>query len=156
MSLNERLLPKEYYALAEQQGAELRTGRTDTQGPRLVRADRRWSSSRSTASGLQSGNGARAASGGVVVADPRVRVTAETDLEFYRRKQNVVAVRHVSGDQLIAVAEIVSRGNKSGRKVFDDFVRKAAEFLSRQVHLLILDPQPPTARSPGDSRGDLG
>ena len=89
------------------------------------------------------------------MAEPRVRVTAETDLEFYRRKQNVVAVRHVSGDQLIAVAEIVSRGNKSGRKVFDDFVRKAAEFLSRQVHLLILDPQPPTARDPQGIHGAI-
>ena len=93
----------------------------------------------------------------MLVAEPRVRITAETDLEFYRRKQNVVAVRHVSGDHLVAIVEIVSKGNKSGRKAFDDFVRKAAEFLSHQVHLLILDLQPPTARDPaGDPRSDLG
>ncbi len=97
--LNQHLLPAEYYALAEQQGAGFEPD-----------------------------------------------VTAETDLEFYRRKQNVVAVRHASGDHLIAIVEIVSKGNKSGRKAFDDFIRKGAELLSHQVHLLILDLQPPTAR----------
>ena len=42
---------------------------------------------------------------------------------------------------------------KSGRKAFDDFVRKAAELLSRQVHLLIVDLQPPTARDPHGIHG---
>jgi len=79
----------------------------------------------------------------------------KTDLEFYRRKQNVVAVRHVSGDHLVAIVEIVSKGNKSGRKAFDDFVRKAAEFLRHQVHLLILDLQPPTARDPQGIHGAI-
>ena len=68
---------------------------------------------------------------------------AETDLEFYRRKQNVVAVRHASGDELVAMVEIVSRGNKSGRIALDDFVVKTAEFLGRRVHLLIVDLQLP-------------
>jgi hypothetical protein len=89
------------------------------------------------------------------VAEPRVRITAETDLEFYRRKQNVVAVRHVSGDALVAIIEIVSKGNKSGRKAFEDFVRKAAEFLSHQVHLLILDLQPTTPRDPQGIHGAI-
>jgi len=33
-----------------------------------------------------------------------------------RRKQNFAAVRHVSGDRLVAVVDVVSRGYKSGRK----------------------------------------
>ncbi len=73
------------------------------------------------------------------MSEPRVTIRADTDLEFYRRKQNVVAVRHVLGDHLVAVVEIVSLGNKSGRKAFDDFKRKAAELSSREIHLLILD-----------------
>ena len=89
------------------------------------------------------------------MAEPRVRITAETDLEFYRRKQNVAAVRHVSGDQLVAIVEIVSKGNKSGRKAFEDFVRKAAEFLDHQVHLLILDLQPTTPRDPQGIHGAI-
>jgi hypothetical protein len=71
------------------------------------------------------------------------------------RKQNVVAVRHVSGDRLIAIVEVVSRGNKSGRKAFEDFVRKAAEFLGHQIHLLVLDLQPPTSRDPQGIHGAI-
>jgi hypothetical protein len=44
---------------------------------------------------------------------------------------------------------------KSGRRAFDDFVRKAAEFLSHQVHLLILDLQPPIARDPQGIHGAI-
>jgi Protein of unknown function (DUF4058) len=151
--LNQRLLPGEYYALAEQQGAgfepdilTLKAGRSpepdDTAGPPARGS-----------SGRAAGNGA--GGGGLLVAEPRVRVTAETDLEFYRRKQNVVAVRHASGDRLVAVVEVVSKGNKSGRKAFEDFLRKAAELLSHQVHLLILDLQPPTARDPQGIHGAI-
>ena len=146
-ALNERLLPGEYYALAEQQGAgfvpdvltlkttaapEPENDATERPGPRLTGQD-----------------------GGLLVAEPLVRVTAEADLEFYRRKQNVVAVRDASGDHLVAVVEIVSKGNKSGRKAFEDFVRKAAEFMSHQVHLLILDLQPTTARDPQGIHGAI-
>ena len=91
----------------------------------------------------------------MLVGEPRARVKAETDLEFYRRKQNVVAVRHVSGDDLIAIVEIVFKGNKSGRKAFDDFIRKSAESLSHHVHLLILDLQPTTARDPQGIHGAI-
>jgi hypothetical protein len=71
------------------------------------------------------------------------------------RKQNVVAVRHVSGDRLVAITEVVSRGNRSGRKAFEDFIRKAAEFLSHQIHLLVLDLQPPTSRDPQGIHGAI-
>ncbi len=54
----------------------------------------------------------------MIIATPKARLAGETDLEFYRRKQNVVAVRHVSGDRLVAIVEIVSPGNKSSRAFF--------------------------------------
>ena len=104
---------------------------------------------------MSNGGEPAAASTGVLVAEPRVSIKAETDLEFYRRKQNVAAVRHVSGDRLVAVIEVVSKGNKSGRKPFDDFVRKAAEFLTHQIHLLILDLQPATSRDPQGIHGAI-
>src|SRR5262249_43709862 len=111
--LNQRLLPRQYYALAEQQGAgfepDVLTLKTsgapepddDGAQPPVTRPPHQ---------GDENG-----AAGGVLVAQPRVRVTAETDLDFYRRKQNVVAVRHISGDHLVAIVEIVSKGNQSGR-----------------------------------------
>ena len=42
-------------------------------------------------------------------------LTAETDMEFYRRKQKRIVVRHVTGDRVVAMIEIVSPGNKSTR-----------------------------------------
>jgi hypothetical protein len=45
------------------------------------------------------------------VAEPRVTIQAETDLDFYRRNQKLVAVRHASGDELVAVVEVLSMGN---------------------------------------------
>ena len=153
--LNERLLPPEYYALAEQQGAGfepdvLTLKASPTPEPDL---DPSTGSSEPPRSRPIAGHGF--AGGGLLVSEPRVRITADTDLEFYRRKQNVVAVRHVSGDHLVAVVEIVSKGNKSGRKAFDDFIRKAAELLSREIHLLILDLQPPTSRDPQGVHGAI-
>src|SRR3954451_10041832 len=83
--LNQGLLPGDYYALAEQQGGGFEPDILTLKASRAPEPD---------------GDGDRdeATGGGVLVAEPRVRITAEADLEFYRRKQNVVAVRHVSGD----------------------------------------------------------
>jgi hypothetical protein len=151
--LNQRLLPAEYYALAEQQGAGFEPDILTLKVGGLPEPDGPSGPPAADSSGRAAGNGA--AGGGLLVAEPRVRIRAETDLEFYRRKQNVVAVRHASGDRLVAVVEVVSKGNKSGRKAFDDFLRKAAEWLSHQVHLLILDLQPPTARDPQGIHGAI-
>ena len=36
----------------------------------------------------------------------------EADTDYHRRKQNSVVVRHVSGDRVVAMIEVVSWGNK--------------------------------------------
>ena len=131
--LNRQLLPPDHYALIERYGAGFEPD---------VLALR----TRIPGGGNGPGPDTEPTGAGVSLAEPRARVRAETDLDFYRRKQNVVAVRHVSGDELVAVVEIVSKGNKSGRKAMADFLRKGAEFLQHGIHLLILDLQPPTSR----------
>jgi hypothetical protein len=152
--LNQRLLPAEYYALAEQQGAGFEPDiLTLKMNIPFEDADDRAQPEATQPPSVAGGNGATGR--GLLVAEPSVSLTAETDLEFYRRKQNVVAVRHVSSDRLVAVVEIVSKGNKSGRKALDDFVRKAGEFLSHQINLLILDLQPTTARDPQGIHGAI-
>ncbi len=151
--LNERLLPRQYYALNEQQGAgfepDVRT---------LKSSEQTESSNEDSEPPLthRTGDGeGTEVSRGLLLAEPRVRITAESDLDFYRRKQNVAAVRHVSGDRLVAVVESISKGNKSGRKVFEDFVRKATEFLHHEVHLLIIDLQPTGPRDPQGIHGAI-
>jgi hypothetical protein len=76
------------------------------------------------------------------------RFAAETEAEFYRCKKSSIAVRHESGDRLVAMFEIVSPGNKASRHAFRAFVVKACELLERRIHLLIVDPFPPTPRDP--------
>jgi hypothetical protein len=73
---------------------------------------------------------------------------SETAVEFYRRKKNTITVRHTSGDRIVAMAEIVSPGNKAARNPLRAFVQKAAELLENGVHLLILDLHPPGRRDP--------
>jgi hypothetical protein len=145
--LNQRLLPGNYYALNEQQGGGFE--------PDVLALKGRGEPERDDDTPAIRDRPPDESAGGLLVAQPRIRVTAETDLEFYRRKQNVVAVRHVSEDHLVAIVEVVSKGNKSGRKAFDDFVRKAAEFLTHGVHLLILDLQAPTSRDPQGIHGTI-
>ena len=57
-------------------------------------------------------------------------------------------VRHISGDRVTAVIEIVSPGKKSSTNTLRSFVQKAAEFLNQGVHLLIVDLFPPGPRDP--------
>src|SRR3954453_18809402 len=109
--LNQRLLPPQYYALAEQQGAGYEADVLTLKASGGPERDDD-ATQRPVPRELDDGNGP----GGVLVAAPRVGFSAETDLEFFRRKQNVVAVRHVSGDLFVAIVEVMSKGNKAGRK----------------------------------------
>jgi hypothetical protein len=84
-----------------------------------------------------------------------VRFIAETDLEFYRRKQSTVTVRHASGDRIVAMVEIVSSGNKAGRHALGAFVEKAADLLDQGVHLLILDLHAPGSLDPQGIHGAI-
>ena len=81
-------------------------------------------------------------------ARPKTRFTAQTDAEFYRRKKSSIVVRHVSGDEIVAMVEIVSPGNKSSRAALRAFVEKTLDFLQHGIHLLVIDILPPTPRDP--------
>jgi hypothetical protein len=126
-ALNRGLLPADYYALPEQQAAGF--------GPDVLT--------------LQDRNAPDAASGGIAIRTrPKARFTVETPAEFYRRKKSSIAVRHVSGDRIVAMVEIVSPGNKNSVHAVRAFVDKACELLQQKIHLLIIDPFPPSKRDP--------
>jgi hypothetical protein len=145
--LNSGVLPADYYAMAEQHTSHF--------GPDVLTLQSRSLAGESQDERQPLGNGPGSHDRGVIVSAPRARLAGETDLEFYRRKQNVVAVRHVSGDRLVAIVEIVSPGNKSGTAVFRKFVEKAVELLSQDIHLLIIDLIPPTRRDPNGIHGAI-
>jgi len=135
--LNNGLLPPDYYALAEQFAAGLGPDVPTLHAPHPP------------------DDPAPANGGGLLVARPRIRSTAETEMEAYRRKKSLVAVRHVSGDRVVALVEVVSPGNKSSRHALDSFVQKVAEFLDRRIHLLIVDLIPPGRFDPSGIHGAI-
>jgi hypothetical protein len=139
-ALNRGILPPDYYALAEQVSGGLR--------PDVLALER----DRPTPSGTGGNEDETSSStnGGiaVAVAPPRVRFRATAEPEPYARKRNRIAIRHISGDQIVALVEIVSPGNKGGRHALRAFVEKAVEFLDAGIHLLILDLFPPGPRDP--------
>ncbi len=130
-SLNQGLLPSDYYALPEQIAVGV--------GPDVLALQE------TRPGGDHDVGGATATA---LSARPQTRFTAESDEEFYRRKKKAVAVRHVSGDRIVAFVEVVSPGNKSSRRAFQSFVDKACSLLERRIHLLIVDPFPLGSRDP--------
>jgi hypothetical protein len=133
-ALNRGLLPSDYYALPEQVAAGFGPDVLTLQDQRPGAEDEPAGGSIATAAKLQS--------------RPQTRFTAEADAEFYRRKKSSIAVRHVSGDRLVAMIEVLSPGNKASRNAFRAFVDKACELLEHRIHLLLVDPFPPGPRDP--------
>jgi hypothetical protein len=132
--LNSGLLPPEFYALAEQRaagfGPDVLTLELESDGEDAV------------------GGSAQTRQGALLLEEPQVRLVDESDQEFFRRKQSSVVVRHVSGDRIIAVVEIMSPGNKSSQSALRSLLDKATELLGRGVHLVVVDLFPPNLRDP--------
>ncbi len=134
-SLNRNSLPPNHYALPEQLAFGL--------GPDVLTLRESNPSPPTTAATLIGEPG-----GTALLAPPKLIPTAETDLAFYRRKQKSVTVRHVSGDAIVAVIEIVSPGNKSSKSSLRSFVTKAVELLEHEIHILVVDLVPHGPRDP--------
>lgn len=137
-ALNRGVLPSDYYALPEQHAAGF--------GPDVLTLQ---------GSGWEDAGAGEIPTSSVVLTVPKLEPVAETDMEFYRRKQKAVTIRHVSGDRVVAMVEIVSPGNKAARNAMRAFVEKAAELLAMGIHLLIIDLFPPGKRDPQGVHGEI-
>jgi hypothetical protein len=142
-ALNGRL-PRDYYALAEQVagafGPDVLTLANGLPAPGAHRDDP-----------LPESNDEGSIA--VATAAPKVRFTLSEDMAYKKLKR--VVVRHVSGDRVVAIVEIVSPGNKSSQGAFDEFVSKACRLMDAGVHLLILDLYPPGPRDPNGMPGAI-
>lgn len=132
-ALNGSLLPAGYYALAEQHAgrsiADVLTLHADTEAE----------GSAETASGP----GGTA----LALAPPKVSYRQTVELSLLTRRRTV-AIRHVSGHQLVALIEILSPANKDRPRTVAEFVDKAAEAIEAGVHLLLVDLFPPGPHDP--------
>ena len=88
-------------------------------------------------------------------APPRVAVAAVAPPRPVAQAQKRVTVRfgHASSDPVVAVIELVSRGNKSSTKRFAAFVRKLIRAIDGGIHVLVIDPFPPGVRDPAGVHG---
>jgi hypothetical protein len=140
-TLNQGLLPLDYYALAEQiaggMGPDVLTLETSPVGAgRAVDED------------LPKGDIRDRGGIDVATAPPKVHYTAMAEMERYASRRSRIAIRHISDDNIVALVEILSPGNKSSRHALRSFVEKTAELLEAGIHLLVLDLFPPGRRDP--------
>src|SRR5262249_44783175 len=89
----------------------------------------------------------------VATAPPKVRLTAQLELESYRKRQKSLVIRHRSGDDVVALLEIVSPGNKRSINSVRTMIDKFLAALTQGIHLLVVDLQPPTKRDPEGLHG---
>src|SRR5690606_10027087 len=74
-------------------------------------------------------------------------IVQRTDRALYAGRANRIVIRHHLG-QVIAIIEIMSPGNKDSRAAVRKFVQKTVDFLLDGIHVLVVDPFPPTPRDP--------
>lgn len=87
----------------------------------------------------------RESAGALAVSEqpPRVHHVVEGEQAVYLRKQDKVVIRASEGDRIVALIEVLSRGNKESRHEMDRLLRKVASALDLGYHMLIVDLHPP-------------
>jgi hypothetical protein len=135
-TLNRKLKGMDYYALAEQIAGGLGPDVLTLQHPLGVKKPKKSS--------------AQSLKAGVALADspPVVRFRITKAGKWYAVRKKAVTIRHVSEHRVVAVLEILSPGNKSGRGALAALERKAQDLLHAGIHLMLVDLFPPTRRDP--------
>lgn len=77
------------------------------------------------------------------LGEPVATITALAENPRYPPRPRIVAVRHVSGDRLVAIVEIVSSGNKKDAAELGALVEKTVATLSKRIHIVLIDLHPP-------------
>jgi hypothetical protein len=139
-ALNDGILPKGYYALAEQV--------TRTMGPDVLTLEKPGSDDPAKVRPGSSGTLT------VTATPPRARfVTAEKPKP--RRRPRWISIRHSGGHKMVALIELVSPTNKASKYKLKSFVDKAVGAFDLNLHLLVIDPFPPGKRDPEGIHGAI-
>jgi hypothetical protein len=146
-ALNNGILPADYYALAEQQA--------ERKQPDVLTLRRSEEQDDPGSNGSHAAGTSPAAVLTVQEAPPSVAFEEDLDDEFYVSKRRTIAIRHVSGDELVALVEIMSPGNKSSKSHVEQFLEKIVMAIQAGIHVLIVDLHPPTPRDPRGIHGAI-
>ena len=134
-ALNARLLPPGYFAMADHTTPPVipdlvTLSIPDDRPPESLRA-------------------ASATTGAAVAELPKAAIIAtETGKEHWPAGRRRIAIKHARNRQIVAVIEIVSPSNKSAKPEFADLLEKSVQLLRQGIHLMLIDPFPPTSRDP--------
>jgi Protein of unknown function (DUF4058) len=139
-ALRRGLLPKGYYVLAEQIGGDVGT-------PDVLTLQ--------TTATKPAPEGPLSGTATLTETPPIVQARTRIPRDPYARLQRSVVIRHTSGDRIVAMIEVLSRGNKSNRHAIRSFIDKAIAALNGGVHLLLVDVHPPGPRDPDGIHGAL-
>ncbi len=88
------------------------------------------------------------AGGGVALrVRPQTKHVRRSERDYYADKASRIAIRHRLG-RVVAFIEIVSPGNKHDELALRNFCGKIVEAIRSRIHVLVVDPFPPTRRDP--------
>lgn len=133
-ALNSGILSSEYYALPEQVAGEVH--------PDVVTLHHSLSSPAGS-SPAQSRRDETAAS-----ATPSATQVMTITAPRYDRLSRLISIRHVSGDQVVAIVELVSRSNKKTLEALGTLASKTCNALRLGIHVLAVDLYPPGPHDP--------
>jgi hypothetical protein len=139
-ALKRGLLPKGYYVMAEQLGGDLGAPDVLTLQAAGTKPD---------------SDGSLSGTATLTDSPPAVHARATITRDPYARLQRTVVVRHTSDDRIVAMIEVLSRGNKSNRHAIRAFLDKATAALDAGVHLLLVYVHPPGPRDPNGIHGAM-
>ena len=141
-SLNGGVLPTGYYAMAEQVAG-------DTIPDVLTLQDTLTSDGE---------DDLPVSGGGTATIKPPPRTAIHDKLHEMRAlatRSRRIAIRHTTGDRIVALLEIASPGNKNSRFAVKQFIDKATAALQHGFHLTVLDLFPPGRFDPDGLHGKL-
>ncbi len=138
--MRRRLLPNGYYVMTEQLGGDL--------GAPDVLTLQRSGTPPESESPL-------AGTATLTETPPVVHVRTTIPRDPYARMQRTLVIRHTSDDRIVAMIEVLSRGNKSNRHAIRSLLDKVAAALDGGIHLLLVDVHPPGPRDPEGIHGAI-
>ncbi len=140
--LNEELLPKPFYALAEPILGEAELD--------VIALQAMTDSNSSPPTNTQKGKHVHSdqTEGAVALAPCPVLVEDIVPDPYARKSRRIVIKNAWQGDRVVAVIEIVSKGNKTSRARVEQFLKKSVSLLEKGIHLVVLDLHIPTALVP--------
>ncbi|MGH7128295.1 MAG: DUF4058 family protein, partial [Planctomycetaceae bacterium] len=125
--LNEGLLPEGFFAAGEQITGDIE--------PDVLTLEQTGSATDVSSSGWQHADGVMA----VAETPPSVAFVTDADEERYVHRQDSLVIRYAPNERIVALMEIVSRGNKNSRHRMERLLHKIASCLENDHHLLIVD-----------------